>query len=139
MRLPWYVAGPALGLLIVALRWAGNLHLGATGAFVGVGEWLKKGGVSWRALFFVGIVAGGALSTAATGGAHLSSVGFERALLLVGAGTLMGAGARVGGGCTSGHGICGTAQGSPASFVATATFMATAMLSARLMLLWGVQ
>jgi hypothetical protein len=47
----------------------------------------------------------------------------------------MGTGARVAGGCTSGHGICGTAQGSPASFVATGTFMATAMIAARVMMM----
>jgi uncharacterized membrane protein YedE/YeeE len=61
--------------------------------------------------------------------------GPQKAALLAGAGTLMGAGARVAGGCTSGHGICGTSQGSPASFVATGTFMATAMISARVMML----
>ena len=99
---------------------------------------------SWRALFFIGIVIGGALS-AVGGGWHPSlstgaldgvlTSGAARGLLLVGAGTLMGAGARMAGGCTSGHGICGTAQGSPASFVATGTFMATAMVSARLVML----
>ena len=146
-RCPWYVAGPLLGLLIVALRWAGNLHLGATGAFVGVGDWARRpaSGPSWRVLFFVGIVAGGLLSALAAGGWHptlsmgsfdaMVSSAADKTLLLVGAGVLMGAGARVAGGCTSGHGICGTAQGSPASFVATGTFMATAMVSARLMML----
>jgi uncharacterized membrane protein YedE/YeeE len=146
-RCPWYVAGPLLGLLIVGLRWVGNLHLGATGAFVGVGRWLQRprAGIDWRVLFFVGVLTGGLLSAVAAGAWHptLSLGSLDsvvptlpmKALLLVGAGGLMGAGARVAGGCTSGHGICGTAQGSPASFVATGTFMATAMISARLMAL----
>jgi uncharacterized membrane protein YedE/YeeE len=140
-RCPWYLAGPLIGLLVVLLRWAGNLHLGATGSFVAVRDWAARpsAGPGWRALFFVGIVIGGLLSaggfrpTFALGSFALHGPG--KALLLVGAGTLMGAGARVAGGCTSGHGICGTSQGSPASFVATGTFMATAMISARLMML----
>jgi uncharacterized protein len=91
------------------------------------------------------VLLGGFLSAVAAGAWHptLSLGSFDavlpsgpaKALLLVGAGGLMGAGARVAGGCTSGHGICGTAQGSPASFVATGTFIATAMISARLMAL----
>jgi uncharacterized membrane protein YedE/YeeE len=33
------------------------------------------------------------------------------------------------GGCTSGHGNCGTAQRSPASWVATCTFMGAAVVA----------
>lgn len=141
-RCPWYVAGPLLGVLIVALRWAANLHLGATGAFVGVTELAERrsSGPSWRATFFVGMLLGGVLSALLAGGAHASFAhgSFDahlgrslatKAIVLLGAGAAMGFGARTAGGCTSGHGICGTAQGSPASFVATMTFMATAIFA----------
>lgn len=143
-RAPWYIAGPLLGILVVALRWAGNLHLGATGSFVGVAEWLRAPRrPGWRAFFFLGILGGGVLSMLLSPGAHAASVGTAldpllgsslaaKAFVLVAAGLLMGLGARTAGGCTSGHGICGTSQGSPASFAATATFMAVAIVSTRL-------
>jgi hypothetical protein len=45
------------------------------------------------------------------------------------AGALVGAGTRIGSGCTSGHGVCGIANLSPRSLVATLTFMAMGMLT----------
>jgi uncharacterized membrane protein YedE/YeeE len=44
-------------------------------------------------------------------------------LTLIAAGLLVGFGTRLGAGCTSGHGICGIAQLSLRSIVATAVFM----------------
>jgi uncharacterized membrane protein YedE/YeeE len=43
------------------------------------------------------------------------------------AGLLVGIGTRVGSGCTSGHGVCGTANLSKRSIVATLLFMGAAM------------
>jgi hypothetical protein len=151
-RCPWYLAGLCLGVCIVGLRWAANLHLGATGSFAGVEAWARRptDGPGWRVFFFVGLIVGGAIYALASGGAHATMAlpSFEarfggalatKAAILGGAGALMGFGARVAGGCTSGHGICGTAQGSPASFAATMTFMATAIGVAQLSwLLWPV-
>jgi uncharacterized membrane protein YedE/YeeE len=54
-------------------------------------------------------------------------------VILFAAGTLIGYGARWAAGCTSGHGMCGTALGSPASFVATITFMGSAIVTAHLL------
>jgi hypothetical protein len=140
-RCPWWLAGLLLGSCIVGLRWAANLHLGSTGAFVGVEAFARRPGEgpSWRVFFFVGVLVGGMISGLAAAG-HLDPTwafgAFDtrwgedlatKATILGGAGVIMGAGARTAGGCTSGHGICGTAQLSPASFAATATFMATAM------------
>jgi uncharacterized membrane protein YedE/YeeE len=51
-------------------------------------------------------------------------------LLLLGlGGFLIGFGTRMGGGCTSGHGICGIANLSIRSLIATLTFMATGMIT----------
>ncbi|HZP10892.1 MAG TPA: YeeE/YedE family protein [Nevskiaceae bacterium] len=47
-------------------------------------------------------------------------------LKLVAAGLLVGVGTQVGSGCTSGHGVCGLANLSPRSLVATITFMGIA-------------
>lgn len=49
--------------------------------------------------------------------------------LLALAGTLVGLGTRLAAGCTSGHGVCGVANLSPRSLVATATFIAVAAVT----------
>ena len=48
---------------------------------------------------------------------------------LLAAGLLVGIGTRVGSGCTSGHGVCGMANLSRRSIVATLLFMGTAMVT----------
>jgi uncharacterized protein len=138
-RAPWYLAGPAVGLLIVLLLWLTNKPLGALGGYIEFGEWAtrKRAAVGWRTVFIVGVIGGGFLSAVSTGvrptlgyGAFDQLFGAAlggKALILVCAGALMGAGGRLAGGCTSGHGLCGTSFGSPASFVCTATFMGTAI------------
>ncbi len=45
------------------------------------------------------------------------------------AGVLVGFGTRLGSGCTSGHGVCGIANLSPRSLVATGTFIAVAAVT----------
>lgn len=137
-RLPWFIAGPLIGLLVVALYALANRPLGVSGsylAFVG----LLRGRPDenrWRAWYFVGLIAGGLLVALLRGDFALSldygrlgqvvPLGALIPILFV-AGILMGYGARWAGGCTSGHGICGTAVRSPGSFAATITFMATAV------------
>lgn len=146
-RLPWYVAGPALGLLVVGFFLFTNQPLGATGAYVETARTVRRqqGAVTWRAFYFVGIALGGFIAV------QLKDVGFDprtgydvlvgdrdgdlglsmpaaAVLIFVGA-TVMGYGARMAGGCTSGHGICGTAQRSAASWATTITFMATAVMT----------
>jgi hypothetical protein len=146
---PWYLAGPLLALLVIGLRWTGNLHLGALGGFVATESWIERprGLPSWRVFFFVGTIAGGFIYALATHAFHptFSNGAFDhlglvagaglaaRGALLLGAGALIGFGARTAGGCTSGHGICGVAQGSPASVVSTATFVLVAVVVAQLL------
>jgi len=149
VRCPWFVAGPLLGLLVVTLLWSINKPLGALGGYVDTVHWIERpsGAPSWRMLFLLGIVIGGALSALAAGaiqptfayGSFTSSIGTTLAregTILAAAGVLIGYGARLGGGCTSGHGMCGTAMGSPASLVATMTFMGTAVVAANLLAVW---
>jgi uncharacterized membrane protein YedE/YeeE len=138
-RLPWYVAGPMLGLLVVGLYAIANRPLGAVGAYVqvlllGRGERPPE---PWRAWFFGGIFLGAALAALLRGDWGIS-LGYgvlsdelaTPALLLVLllGGALMGFGARWSGGCTSGHGLCGVSVLSPASVAATGTFMSTAVV-----------
>jgi len=137
---PWYVAGPLIGLLIVALMWITNKPLGALGGYIELEEWAtrKRTGWGWRTFFIVGVVVGG-FASALAGGGWQPTLGYGsfdatcgaglplKTVVLFGAGALMGVGGRMAGGCTSGHGLCGTSFGSPASFACTATFMMTAI------------
>jgi uncharacterized membrane protein YedE/YeeE len=144
-RAAWYVVGPLLGILIACMLWATNRPLGALGGYIDVSSWLRARSrkLGFRMLFIIGVplgalahalLSGGLQATAAYGGfiGQLASPTLAAALL-AGAGLLMGYGARTAGGCTSGHGLCGTALGSPASFVAMMTFMGTAVLSAHVL------
>ncbi|GAC1456213.1 MAG: YeeE/YedE family protein [Ktedonobacterales bacterium] len=137
-RLPWFVAGPCLGLLVVGLYAVANKPLGATGAYVQVIN-LARDRITletWRIWYFVGLIVGAAIAVALGSGFTLTaSYGvLGEALpivvlipLLAGAGVLLGYGARWMGGCTSGHGLCGVSTLSMGSVVATASFFATAV------------
>ena len=136
-RLPWYIAGPLIGLCVVALYGLVNRPLGATTAYLETYKFAR--GLrfdAWRVWFFGGLVVGGFVAAVLNGGPSFNldygSLGKEVPLLLLVpllavAGFVMGYGARWSGGCTSGHGIRGTSSLSPASWAATATFMATAI------------
>lgn len=148
-RAPWYVAGPLIGLLVTGLLWATNRPLGSLGGYIDLLAWLRRpsGGVKSTVFFLAGTVLGGLLSALAAGGLHPGTAygSFDarfgtdvttRSLILVLGGTVMGYGARTASGCTSGHGVCGTALGSPRSWVSTAVFMTTAILAANGLALW---
>jgi uncharacterized membrane protein YedE/YeeE len=140
-QLAWYVAGPVLGLCVVACRALFNGRLGVTGGYSDVVAQLLRRSVrfDWRGWFAIGIVAGGTLFAVLRGGAGMTGYGWLTetfhgagqiliaAVLLV-AGGLIGFGAKTAGGCTSGNGLTGSSMVSPASLVATATFFATAII-----------
>ncbi len=138
MRCPWYVAGPILGVLIVALRAAVNKPLGALGGYVDIAQHHgRPSRLGFSAFLLIGIVLGGLLFAVTTGtfrdGATRGAPAATQAGLLFVAGVLVGVGARTAGGCTSGHGLCGVALGSRASLVATMTFFAAAVGLAHLL------
>lgn len=81
----------------------------------------------WRALFLVGLVAGGALASAFVPRAF--SAEMPGLALAAVAGVLVGVGTRIGNGCTSGHGVCGISRLSVRSLVATITFIGTGALT----------
>ena len=139
-QIPWWIAGPALGLLVVGLFLVANQPLGASGAYVQTIKVARRDSdsVSWRVWYFGGIFVGGALATVLGPGIEirqgydtLTAAGWSTpvvGLVVLTGAAVMGYGARMAGGCTSGHGICGTAQRSAASWATTATFMATAVV-----------
>jgi uncharacterized membrane protein YedE/YeeE len=137
-RLAWYIAGPILGLVVVAMYALANRPVGATSSYAETLSFvLRRPAERWRVWFFVGLFAGAIVAVVLRAGPDFSfdygELGQELPLLallplLVVAGFVMGFGARWSGGCTSGHGLRGCAALSPASLVATGTFMATAVV-----------
>ena len=88
-----------------------------------------EGGRGWRLAFLAGLPLGAILVTV-LGLKSWSGVVIPASLpLLIIAGFIVGVGTRLGGGCTSGHGICGMANLSPRSIVATLVFMVTAIVT----------
>jgi len=142
-QLAWYIAGPVLGLCVVACRALFNGRLGVTGGFSEIIGRLSTGSArfDWRGWFAIGIVAGGALFALLRGGpgfdgygwltdSFSGSGGIAVAAILLVCGALIGFGAKTAGGCTSGNGLTGTSMLSPAGLVSTATFFATAIVVA---------
>ncbi len=141
-QLAWYVAGPVLGLCVIACRLLFNGRLGVTGGFSEVVGQLGRRSLSfdWRGWFLIGVVLGGTLFMALAGGRLFGGYGWLTeslhgtagdaaiaALLLV-SGVLIGYGAKLAGGCTSGNGLSGVSMLSPAALAATATFFGTAIV-----------
>ena len=137
-RLAWFVSGPLIGLLVVALYAVANKHLGVTTSYLQVMTFVRSPRTAemWRVWFFGGLVAGSLIAVFLRGGpssnlnygalADVVPIAAIVPVLFV-AGVLMGFGARWGGGCTSGHGIAGSAILSPGAMVGIATIMGTAI------------
>ncbi|MCW2994434.1 MAG: putative transrane protein [Conexibacter sp.] len=132
-QLAWYVAGPVLGLCVVACRILFNARLGVTGGFSELVGKLSDRSLrfDWRGWFALGVALGGTLFALLAGGPDFHGYGWmtdtfhgDRRIaipfLLAGAGVLIGYGAKAAGGCTSGNGLSGTSLRSPASLAATA-------------------
>jgi len=136
-QLPWWLAGPGLGLCVAGLYGLANRRLGVSGALLAAVVAPVEGwrGERWRVEFLAALIVGAlvasVLGTAErlTGYPVLSTALPAVVLvpLLAGGGLALGYGARWAEGCTSGHGLSGCAAGSPDSLAATATFFAVAV------------
>ena len=131
---PPYVAGPLLGLCVVAMYATLNGRLGVVGAISDVVEHGRRFG--WRGSFLLGLLGGAALFTLVSGRGRIEDgygwltrefSGVTTVALLLAAGVLIGVGTKIAGGCTSGNGLSGNAIGSRASLVATIVFFGTAV------------
>ncbi|MBN1527752.1 MAG: YeeE/YedE family protein, partial [Thermoleophilaceae bacterium] len=130
-QLAWYIAGPALGLCVVACRFLLNGRLGVTGGYSELVSKLRDGNArfDWRGWLLIGVLLGGTLFALIAGGPDFRGYGWLTdnfadvvvAPVLVVAGVLIGYGAKLAGGCTSGNGLSGNAMLSPAAYAATGT------------------
>jgi uncharacterized membrane protein YedE/YeeE len=123
-----FAGGVLVGLAAAALLAVNGRIAGISGIVAGLLRPVA-GDVAWRALFVLGLVAGGAMLRLAAPGMVAFTVG-RSWTTIVGAGVLVGFGTRLANGCTSGHGVCGISRGSVRSIVATAVFMATGACAA---------
>lgn len=135
----WYVLGPLIGLIVIALMATINQRIGVMGGYSNVLERAtgRAAELNWRWWFLFGVLGGSLVwrllageSNVGDGYGWLSRTFDDDAIVaaaLFGGGILIGFGAKTAGGCTAGNGIGGCSQGSVASFSATATFMGTAI------------
>lgn len=116
----------------MAIGLAATLFLLLNGRIAGIshivgGLWTAgPGDRSWRWLFVLGLLGGGATLLIFHPEALAESPRLPSWAVAAG-GLLVGFGAGISNGCTSGHGVCGLSRRSPRSLAATLTFMATAM------------
>jgi uncharacterized membrane protein YedE/YeeE len=82
----------------------------------------------WRLLFLLGLVLGGLLFNFLVPDFNMPRQNYPLPLLAIG-GFLVGFGAKMANGCVSGHGVCGLANLSVRSLMATCTFMVAGMLA----------
>ena len=142
--LHWAAGGAAIAAVTLALLFVANRRLGISGGFDDLcslalsGPYFRRGAVRaarpWRFPFLAGLVIGGFLSAALSGGwAATWSMGtFDTVVGLGHAGKLawmfvgglfIGFGTRLANGCTSGHGIFGLSNLEWPSLVSTVCFM----------------
>jgi uncharacterized membrane protein YedE/YeeE len=118
--------GLMIGAAAAILLLAGGRIAGISGVLgrLVVGDAGPRG---WRIAFFAGLVLAAVAARLAGWSQSGEPSGSYGTVLL--AGLLVGLGTALASGCTSGHGVCGLANLSPRSLVATSIFMATAALT----------
>jgi len=121
-------AGGVLIGISVTLLLLFNGRIGGVSGIMNGALFAPKGDRIWRLTFLAGLVLGAFIFHLLAPDFTVLRQGYPLLLLGLG-GFLIGLGTRMGGGCTSGHGICGIANLSIRSLIATLTFMATGMIT----------
>jgi uncharacterized protein len=151
--LHWALSGAAIAAITLVLLFVANRRMGISGGFEELcslalsGPYFSRGAVRsgrpWRLPFLAGLVLGGFLSAALSGGwtpvwslgVFDAAIGLDRtgklAWMFAG-GLLVGFGTRLANGCTSGHGIFGLSNLERPSLVSTACFMAAGFVTTQI-------
>ena len=142
--LPWYIAGPLIGLFVPAFLLLAGRELGISSSFRHVCsallpggakrkigylnyDWVHEGG--WQLIFVAGLICGGLVTHFWLGGAGVplmaaDALSLPGGLALFIGGILVGFGTRWADGCTSGHTINGISQLQFSSLIASICFVA---------------
>ncbi|MEB3230868.1 MAG: YeeE/YedE family protein [Leptolyngbyaceae bacterium] len=129
IELNWAIAltgGALIGLSATLLLWANGRIAGISGIVNGALE--VKRGETWRWLFLIGMILGGAIYEYGLAAQPTPMSGLAPGAMILG-GFIVGMGTRLGSGCTSGHGVCGLGRLSGRSLTAVLTFLATGMMT----------
>src|SRR5687768_2997278 len=84
-QIPWYLAGPGIGLLLVAMYAIGNEHLGISSTYLRTAQAVVLRRVpaeAWKVRYFIGLVIG-ALIAAFLRGGPTPRFGYEPLLAVV--------------------------------------------------------
>jgi uncharacterized membrane protein YedE/YeeE len=119
--------GALIGISVTVLLLFNGRVAGVSGILNGV-FFASKNDRVWRWLFLLGLVLGAFLFQIGLPDFNVPRQHYPLLLLIIG-GFLVGFGARLANGCISGHGVCGLANLSLRSLVATCAFMLSGMLT----------
>jgi len=121
------LGGALIGVSVSLLLLLNGRMAGISGIMNGLFSSPKKEEL-WRGLFLIGLIIGAVLFQWISHDSLPLRQNYPLWLIIVG-GFFVGMGTRMGSGCTSGHGICGIANFSRRSIVATIIFMLSGMLT----------
>ncbi len=118
----WYglLGGGLIGLSATLLLAFNGRIAGISGMVNGAITFARA--ESWRWIFLVGMLGGGALYEYGLAPSPTPTYGLTPVTMVI-AGLLVGFGTRMGNGCTSGHGVCGLGRLSVRSLAAVISFM----------------
>jgi uncharacterized membrane protein YedE/YeeE len=124
--------GALIGLSVSLLLLLNGRIAGVSGILNGTVYSATQSERFWRLAFIVGLVIGAFLFRVLSPDFVSHRINYPLPLLIL-SGFLVGFGARLANGCISGHGVCGLANLSPRSVVATSIFMVTGMVTVYLL------
>lgn len=125
------IGGALIGISTVVLMCFNGKIAGISGIFHGIFKY-RPNDYWWRWFFIIGLIVGAQVYHVIPGIAFTPRTNYPITLLII-AGLLVGIGTKLGGGCTSGHGVCGVAQFSRRSIVATLIFIAFGIITVYVM------
>jgi uncharacterized membrane protein YedE/YeeE len=119
--------GVIIGISVSLLLLCNGRIAGVSGILNGVFN-APKNDISWRVMFLAGLILGAFIFQGILPNFNSLRQNYPISLLALG-GFMVGLGSRMANGCISGHGICGIANLSIRSIVATSIFMISGMIS----------